>query len=64
MDAYKAICIGERLLIIMTGEQFRESLRKLNREIYYLGTRIEDVVEHPATKPHSQTPFTFTSICL
>ena len=37
---------------MMTGDEYRESLRKLKREIYYMGERIEDVVEHPATKPH------------
>ena len=31
---------------MMTGDEYRDSLRKLKREIYYMGERIEDVVEH------------------
>lgn len=37
---------------MMTGEQYRESLRNLNLEIYYMGERIENVADHPATRPH------------
>lgn len=37
---------------MMTGDQYRESLRRLHRDIYYMGERIEDVVDHPATRPH------------
>jgi 4-hydroxybutyryl-CoA dehydratase/vinylacetyl-CoA-Delta-isomerase len=36
----------------MTGEQYRESLRKLKPEIYYLGEKIESVADHPAFVPH------------
>ncbi len=35
-----------------TGNEYRESLRKLNPVIYFMGRKIEDVVEDPATKPH------------
>lgn len=37
---------------LMTGEGYRESLKGLKRPIYFMGSRIEDVVLHPATKPH------------
>lgn len=37
---------------MMTGEQYRESLRRLKLEVYYLGERIDSVVDHPALRPH------------
>jgi 4-hydroxybutyryl-CoA dehydratase/vinylacetyl-CoA-Delta-isomerase len=37
---------------MMTGKQYRESLRKLTPEIYYLGEKIESVADHPAFVPH------------
>ena len=37
---------------MMTGKQYRESLRQLKPEIYYMGEKIESVVEHPAFIPH------------
>lgn len=37
---------------MMNGQEYRESLRKLNPKIYYDGELIDDVVEHPMTKPH------------
>src|SRR4030042_2030002 len=39
-------------MTMMTGKEYRESLRKLKPEIYYLGERIESVVDHPAFVPH------------
>lgn len=37
---------------MMNGNQYKESLKKLKPVIYYMGEKIEDVVEHPMTKPH------------
>jgi 4-hydroxybutyryl-CoA dehydratase/vinylacetyl-CoA-Delta-isomerase len=37
---------------MMTGSEYRESLRKLRREVYAFGEKIEDVVDHPLTRPH------------
>ncbi|MFQ5861320.1 MAG: 4-hydroxyphenylacetate 3-hydroxylase N-terminal domain-containing protein, partial [Dehalococcoidia bacterium] len=37
---------------MMTGAEYKESLRRLKRRVYALGERIEDVVEHPLTRPH------------
>lgn len=37
---------------LMTAEEYRNSLRELKRTIYFMGSRIEDVVSHPATRPH------------
>jgi 4-hydroxybutyryl-CoA dehydratase/vinylacetyl-CoA-Delta-isomerase len=39
-------------MTIMTGNQYRESLKQLKPEIYYMGEKIENVVEHPAFIPH------------
>jgi 4-hydroxybutyryl-CoA dehydratase/vinylacetyl-CoA-Delta-isomerase len=37
---------------MMTGDEYRESLRRLKREVYALGERIDDVVDHPLFRPH------------
>jgi 4-hydroxybutyryl-CoA dehydratase/vinylacetyl-CoA-Delta-isomerase len=37
---------------MMTGDEYRESLRKLRRDVYAFGEKIEDVVDHPLTRPH------------
>jgi 4-hydroxybutyryl-CoA dehydratase/vinylacetyl-CoA-Delta-isomerase len=37
---------------MMTGKQYRESLRRLKPEIYYLGEKIDSVADHPAFLPH------------
>ncbi|MFC2049720.1 4-hydroxyphenylacetate 3-hydroxylase family protein [Chloroflexota bacterium] len=37
---------------MMTGNEYRESLRRLKPEIYYLGEKIESVADHPAFIPH------------
>ena len=37
---------------MMTEKQYRESLRQLKPEIYYMGEKIENVVDHPAFAPH------------
>lgn len=39
-------------MTMMTGQQYRESLRKLKPEVYYLGEKIESVADHPAFLPH------------
>jgi 4-hydroxybutyryl-CoA dehydratase/vinylacetyl-CoA-Delta-isomerase len=37
---------------MMTGNEYRESLRRLKPEIYYMGEKIESVADHPAFVPH------------
>lgn len=37
---------------MMTGAEYIESLRKLNTEVYFMGKRVESVVDHPAMRPH------------
>jgi 4-hydroxybutyryl-CoA dehydratase/vinylacetyl-CoA-Delta-isomerase len=37
---------------MMTGNEYRESLRRLKPEIYYLGEKIDSVVDHPTFIPH------------
>ncbi len=37
---------------MMTGKQYRESLRQLKPEIYYMGEKIESLVDHPGFVPH------------
>ncbi|MCY6960721.1 4-hydroxyphenylacetate 3-hydroxylase family protein [Clostridium brassicae] len=36
---------------LMTGEQYVESLRKLNLNVYMFGEKIENVVDHPTIRP-------------
>lgn len=38
--------------MLMTGQQYRESLKKMRPNIYKWGKLIEDVTTHPATKLH------------
>ncbi len=37
---------------IIRGDDYRENLRRLKPEVYYLGKKIESVVDHPAFIPH------------
>src|SRR3990172_3344259 len=37
---------------MMTGEEYRQSLRALKTQVYALGERIADVTTHPLTRPH------------
>jgi 4-hydroxybutyryl-CoA dehydratase/vinylacetyl-CoA-Delta-isomerase len=37
---------------MMTGQQYKDSLKKVKPQVYFMGEKIEDVVEHPLTKPH------------
>ena len=37
---------------MMNGNEYRESLRKLRRDVYAFGGKIDDVVDHPLTRPH------------
>jgi 4-hydroxybutyryl-CoA dehydratase/vinylacetyl-CoA-Delta-isomerase len=39
-------------MTMMTGQQYRESLRRLKPEVYYMGEKIESVADHPAFLPH------------
>ena len=36
----------------MTGAQYKDSIRRLRRPVYFKGEIIENVVDHPLTKPH------------
>ena len=40
---------------LMTGTEYRESLRGLKPAIYFMGEKITDVTTHPATVPHVNT---------
>lgn len=35
-----------------TAGQYIESLRELNTEVYFMGKRVRDLVDHPAFRPH------------
>lgn len=37
---------------MMTGSEYIESLRRLRTEVYFMGQRVESVVDHPAMRPH------------
>ncbi|MBI4336655.1 MAG: 4-hydroxyphenylacetate 3-hydroxylase family protein [Chloroflexi bacterium] len=37
---------------MMTGKEYRESIRKLKRRVFILGEEVQDVVDHPLTRPH------------
>jgi 4-hydroxybutyryl-CoA dehydratase/vinylacetyl-CoA-Delta-isomerase len=37
---------------MMTGREYVESLRSLKTEVYFMGERVADVVDHPAIRPH------------
>ena len=37
---------------MMHGDDYRDSLRRLKPEIYYMGEKIESVADHPAFIPH------------
>jgi 4-hydroxybutyryl-CoA dehydratase/vinylacetyl-CoA-Delta-isomerase len=37
--------------MLMTGGQYRESLRKLNLMVYLFGKRIDNIVDHPVIRP-------------
>ncbi len=37
---------------MMTGEEYIESLRLQQKEVYFMGQRVENVVDHPAMRPH------------
>jgi 4-hydroxybutyryl-CoA dehydratase/vinylacetyl-CoA-Delta-isomerase len=39
-------------MTMMTGQQYRESLRRLKPEVYYMGEKIESLADHPAFLPH------------
>ncbi len=38
-------------MALMTGEQYVESLRKLNLQVYMFGEKVENVVDNPILKP-------------
>jgi len=44
---YKFLIIN----IMMTKEQYIESLRKLKMKVYYMGRQIENPVDHPMIRP-------------
>lgn len=37
---------------MMTGAEYIQSLRTLKTEVYFMGERVESVVDHPAMRPH------------
>ena len=37
--------------MLMTGEQYIESLRKLNTRVYMFGEKIDNWVDHPIIRP-------------
>ena len=37
---------------MMNGEQYKDSVRKLKRTVYAMGEKIDNVVDHPLTRPH------------
>lgn len=37
---------------MMTGAEYIQSLRALKTEVYFMGERVESVVDHPAMRPH------------
>jgi 4-hydroxybutyryl-CoA dehydratase/vinylacetyl-CoA-Delta-isomerase len=39
-------------MTMMTGQQYKESLRKLKPEVYYMGEKIGSVADHSAFLPH------------
>jgi len=39
-------------MTMMTGKQYRDSIRRLKPDVYYLGEKIESVADHPAFLPH------------
>ena len=38
-------------MALMTGEQYEESLRKLNMKVYLLGEIVKNPVDHPIIRP-------------
>lgn len=39
---------------LMTGEQYVESIRKMDRNIYFMGEKLENPVDHPVIRPSLQ----------
>lgn len=37
---------------MMTGAQYIDSLRELKTEVWFMGQRVDSVVDHPAIRPH------------
>jgi 4-hydroxybutyryl-CoA dehydratase/vinylacetyl-CoA-Delta-isomerase len=42
---------GIAVMALMTREQYIDSLRKLKRDIYILGEKVDNVVDHPMVRP-------------
>ena len=38
-------------MALMTGEQYVESIRNMNMQIYMFGEKIENPVDHPILRP-------------
>lgn len=47
----EVICEKGRLIQMMTKEQYIESLRKLNLNLYMFGKKVEDPVDNPVIRP-------------
>ncbi len=37
---------------LMTGKQYRDSLRQLKPVVYYMGEKVDNLVDHPSFVPH------------
>ncbi|MBF8304565.1 MAG: 4-hydroxybutyryl-CoA dehydratase [Dehalococcoidia bacterium] len=37
---------------IMTGNEYRASLKLLKPEVYFMGEKIKSILDHPAFIPH------------
>ena len=38
-------------MALMTGEQYVESMRKLNLQVYMFGKKVDNVVDNPILRP-------------
>jgi len=38
-------------MALMTGEQYIESIRRMERDVYFRGEKVEDIVNHPVLRP-------------
>ncbi len=41
----------ERIKVMMTREEYIESLRKMNLQVYFMGQKIDNPVDHPVIRP-------------
>ena len=41
----------KKIMALMTGEEYVESMRKMNLNIYMFGEKIENPIDHPILRP-------------